>query len=41
MTEGLPKGLVTNSESITGDIDRVNRVAVEDISQLWKGLLNR
>ena len=40
MTGGLPEGLVTNTEEITGDIERVNRVTVEDISQLWKGELD-
>jgi len=37
MTEALPKGLVTNSEAITGDIGRIDHVAIEDIAQLWKG----
>ncbi|KAI9872964.1 MAG: hypothetical protein M1830_000988 [Pleopsidium flavum] len=36
MTEALPKGLVTNSEAITGDIERIDHVAIEDIAQLWK-----
>lgn len=34
---GLPEGLVTNSESITGKIDSVDHVDVEDIITLWKG----
>ena len=37
MTTNLPKGLVTNSESITGDIERIEAVGVEEIFQLWKG----
>ena len=39
MTEGLPKGLITNSEAITDDLERVDTVAIEDITQLWKGML--
>jgi hypothetical protein len=38
MTTNLPKGFVTNSESITGDIERIDTVDVEEISQLWKGM---
>lgn len=34
---GLPEGLVTNSETITGNIDSMDRVDVEDIITLWKG----
>ena len=37
MPGGLPEGLVTSTEAIQGDIERVDRVAVEDIQQLWKG----
>ena len=37
MAEGLPPGLVTNAQGITHDMERVDRVAVEDITQLWKG----
>ncbi|KAI9772667.1 MAG: hypothetical protein M1840_000262 [Geoglossum simile] len=36
MTTNLPKGFVTNSKSITGDIERIDIVDVEDIFQLWK-----
>ena len=39
MAEGLPEGLVTNSEGITEEIERVDHVAVEDITQLWRGIL--
>jgi len=34
---GLPEGLVTNSETITGRIDSIDHVDVEDIITLWKG----
>lgn len=37
MTEALPEGLVTNSESITAEIEGIDYVAIEDIAQLWKG----
>lgn len=35
----LPKGIVVNSESISGDIGRIDRepLADEEISKLWKG----
>ncbi|KAI9780515.1 MAG: hypothetical protein M1839_006633 [Geoglossum umbratile] len=36
MTTNLPKGFVTNSESITGDIERIDTVDVEEIFQLWR-----
>ena len=35
---GLPEGLVTNSQTITGEINRFDRVDVEDIIKLWKGI---
>jgi len=34
---GLPEGLVMNSETITGKIDSIDHVDVEDIIILWKG----
>ena len=34
---GLPEGLVTNSETITGEIDSIDHLDVEDIIKLWKG----
>lgn len=34
---GLPEGLVTNSETITQEIDSIDHVDVEDITKLWKG----
>ena len=34
---GLPEGLITNTNAITEDIQRVDRVADEDIAQLWRG----
>ncbi len=37
MTEALPKGLLTHSDAITADIERIDSVAIEDIAQLWKG----
>ncbi|MCJ1267930.1 hypothetical protein MMC22_007816 [Lobaria immixta] len=36
MAEGLPEGLITHRPSITREIERVDRVAIEDIIQLWK-----
>ncbi|KAH0544612.1 hypothetical protein FGG08_001261 [Glutinoglossum americanum] len=36
MTTNLPKGFVTNSESIPGDIERIGTVDVEEIFQLWR-----
>ncbi|MCJ1465612.1 hypothetical protein MMC07_004231 [Pseudocyphellaria aurata] len=36
MAEGLPEGLVTHRPSITSEIERVDKVAIEDIIQLWK-----
>ena len=35
---GLPEGLVTNSQTITGEINRFDHVDVEDIITLWKGI---
>ena len=35
---GLPEGLVTNSQTITGEISRFDHVDVEDIITLWKGI---
>ena len=40
MASGLPQGLLTNSQSISGNIERVDRVAIEDISRLWQGMLS-
>lgn len=37
MSGGLPEGLVTSTDSIEGEIESVDRVAVEDITKLWKG----
>lgn len=37
MTEALPKGLVTNSEAISRDIENIDHVVIEDIAQLWRG----
>ena len=34
---GLPEGLITNTDAITGDIRQVDRVADEDTAQLWRG----
>lgn len=39
MAEGLPEGLVVNNHRITGEIERVDRVVVEDITKLWKGIV--
>ncbi|KAI9812785.1 MAG: hypothetical protein M1827_004542 [Pycnora praestabilis] len=32
----LPEGIVINSDVFTGDLDSIDRLAIEDISQLWK-----
>lgn len=37
MSFGLPDGLVTASSNITGELERLDRMAVEDVIQLWKG----
>lgn len=37
MSCGLPEGLVTASSNITGELERLDRMAVEDVIQLWKG----
>ncbi len=37
MAEGLPEGLVVTNEAVTGDIQRVDRIDVEDIRKLWLG----
>ncbi|MCJ1393381.1 hypothetical protein MMC18_006254 [Xylographa bjoerkii] len=36
MAEGLPEGLVTNSEAITGDIQGVDHIDAEDLAHLWR-----
>lgn len=36
---GLPEGLVTTSETITGEIESVDHVDVADIIKLWKGIV--
>lgn len=40
MADGLPEGLLTNSEGITQEIRSVDHVAVEDITQLWRGIFD-
>jgi hypothetical protein len=37
MADGLPEGLVTNTEAISGDIQSVDRIAAEDLAHLWRG----
>ena len=37
MTEGLPKGLIATSDNVSSEIEREDRVSVEDISKLWRG----
>ena len=34
---GLPEGLVTNSQTITAEINSIDHVDVKDIIVLWKG----
>ncbi len=38
MADGLPVGLVTHRQSITGEISRADGVEPEDIAYLWKGM---
>ena len=37
MADGLPEGLVTNSEAITRDIQGVDHIDTEDLAHLWRG----
>ena len=38
MAEGLPEGLITNNDTITGEIHRLQEVDVEDVIKMWKGI---
>lgn len=40
MATGLPEGLLKTDESVKGKIESVDRVEVEDIARLWKGVLS-
>lgn len=37
MTTSLPEGIITNTDTISGDIEQVEEVTVEDVYRLWKG----
>jgi hypothetical protein len=37
MTTNLPKGIVTNSTSLSGNIQQIDTVSVDDIYKLWRG----
>ena len=37
MPGGLPEGLVSTKEVVSGEIERVDRVEAEDVQKLWKG----
>lgn len=37
MTAALPKGLLANTENISGDLERIDHVEIEDLTQLWRG----
>ncbi len=37
MPGGLPQGLVSNKDVVSGEIERVDRVEAEDVQKLWKG----
>ena len=39
MPGGLPPVLITNIESITEEIDNDERVQVEDVVRLWRGMI--
>ena len=38
MSEGLPKGLIATNENVSTEIEREDRVALEDIAKLWRGI---
>lgn len=38
MTTTLPEGIITNTDSISADIEQVDAVTVEDVRRLWKGV---
>ena len=38
MPGGLPEGLVSNKEVVSGEIRRVDRVEAEDVQKLWRGM---
>jgi hypothetical protein len=38
MTTTLPAGIITSSDSITGNIEQIDVVDAEDIARLWKGM---
>lgn len=37
MTTSLPQGIITNTDSISADIEQVDEVTIEDVRRLWKG----
>jgi len=37
MAGGLPKGLIATNENVSSEIEREDRIAVEDITKLWRG----
>ena len=37
MPGGLPQGLVSTKEVVSGEIESVDRVEAEDVQKLWKG----
>ena len=39
MPGGLPQGLVSTKEAVSGEIERVDRVEAEDVQKLWKGIV--
>ena len=39
MPGGLPEGLVSNKEEVSGEIQRVDRVEAEDVQRLWRGTI--
>lgn len=41
MARGLPEGLVTTSDGVQADIESFDRVDVEDVVRLWKGVRHR
>ncbi len=41
MPEGLPEGLVTTKVEVRGELESVDRVDVDDIARLWKGISSR
>ena len=40
MAEGLPEGMIANSDNIAGEMQRLHDVDVEVVIKMWKGTLS-